>query len=244
MEWRIAIVDDLKMDRERLQKDVAKWYAQQEIDAKISVYDSGIAMLQNFSKDLFRIAFLDIRMDDMTGIQLAEQLRKEDTNLLICFLTTSREYAFDAFPIHPFDYLIKPYKEEQLNHVLAEAQRVLSGSEPEIAAKSGKAEVQVTYSQIVSVISQGHAVLFRLTDGSSVRGLRTFGETEQVLTADERFLLCNRGILVNMDHVASLNGEVFLMDDASSFPLRTKNRSELIRQFSQYQITRMRRGRR
>ena len=34
MEWRIAIVDDLKMDRERLQKDVAKWYAQQEIDAQ------------------------------------------------------------------------------------------------------------------------------------------------------------------------------------------------------------------
>ena len=243
MEWRVAIVDDLKMDRERLQKDVAKWYAKQEADAQISVYDSGAAMLGEFSKDRFHIAFLDIRMDDMTGIQLAEHLRDIDTGLLICFLTTSREYAFDAFPIHPFDYLIKPYREEQLNHVLAEAQRVLSGSEPEITAKAGKAEVQVAYSQIVSVISQGHNVLFRLTGGSSVRGLLTFGETEQILSADERFPLCNRGILVNMDHVASLNGEVFLMDDGSSFPLRTKNRPDLIRQFSQYQITRMRRGR-
>ena len=243
MEWRIAIVDDLKMDRERLEKDVVKWYEKQELEADVYVYDSGEAMLREFSKDLFQVAFLDIRMDDMTGIELAEQLRREDTNLLICFLTTSREYAFDAFPIHPFDYLIKPYKEEQLNHVLAEALRVLSGSEPEIAVKAGKAEVQVTYSQIVSVISQGHAVLFRLTDGSSVRGMLTFGETEQILTADERFLLCNRGILVNMDHVSSLNGEIFKMDDGSSFPLRTKNRPELIRQFSQYQITRMRRGR-
>ena len=243
MKWSIAIVDDLKMDRERLQKDVARWYRKQEIEADICVYDSGYAMLQDFSKDRFQIAFLDIRMDEMTGIQLAEHLRSYDTNLLICFLTTSREYAFDAFPIHPFDYLIKPYKEEQLNHVLAEAQRVLSGSEPEISVKSGKAEVQVTYSQIVSVISQGHVVTFRLTDGQTVRGLMTFGETEQVLTADERFLLCNRGILVNMDHVASMNGEIFRMDDGISYPLRTKNRSDLIRQFSQYQITRMRRGR-
>ena len=243
MEWRIAIVDDLKMDRERLQKDVAKWYSQQKIDAQICVYDNGSAMLREFARDRFQIAFLDIRMDDMTGIELARQLRDVDTGLLICFLTTSREYAFDAFPVHPFDYLIKPYKEEQLNHVLAEAQRVLSGSEPEIAVKAGKAKVQVAYSQIVSVVSQGHDVLFRLTDGSSVRGLRTFGETEQILTADERFLLCNRGVLVNMDHVASLNGDLFLMDDSISYPLRTKNRSDLIRQFSQYQITRMRRGR-
>ena len=243
MEWRIAIVDDLKMDRERLEKDVVKRYEKQELEADVHVYDSGTAMLKEFSKDLFHVAFLDIRMDDMTGIELAEQLRKEDTNLLICFLTTSREYAFDAFPIHPFDYLIKPYKEEQLNHVLAEALRVLSGSEPEITVKAGKAEVQVAYSQIVSVISQGHAVLFRLTDGSTVRGMLTFGETEQILTADERFLLCNRGILVNMDHVSSMNGEIFSMDDGSSYPLRTKNRPELIRQFSQYQITRMRRGR-
>ena len=62
MEWRVAIVDDLKMDRERLQKDVAKWYAKQEADAQISVYDSGAAMLGEFSKDRFHIAFLDIRM--------------------------------------------------------------------------------------------------------------------------------------------------------------------------------------
>jgi DNA-binding LytR/AlgR family response regulator len=243
MEWRIAIVDDLKMDRERLQKDVAKWYAKQGTDVEICVYDSGAAMLSEFSKDKFRIAFLDIRMDDMTGIELAEHLREEDTALLICFLTTSREYAFDAFPIHPFDYLIKPYKEEQLNHVLAEANRALSGSEPEIAVKIGKSEVKVAYSQIVSAISQGHTVLFRLTDGSVARGLLTFGETERILTADERFLLCNRGVLVNMDHVASMDGELFKMNEGSSFPLRTKNRPELIRQFSQYQITRMRRGR-
>ena len=242
MRISIAIVDDLAEDRARLNSAIAHWFASRpDLESAVYVYPGAEEMLA--AQQPVQIAFLDIRMDDMTGIQLAEQLRKEDTNLLICFLTTSREYAFDAFPLHPFDYLIKPYKEEQLNHVLAEAQRVLSGSEPEIAVKAGKAEVQVAYSQIVSVISQGHAVLFHLTDGSSVRGLRTFGETEQTLTADERFLLCNRGILVNMDHVASLNEEYFLMDDASSFPLRTKNRSELIRQFSQYQITRMRRGR-
>lgn len=243
MDWNIAIVDDLQMDRDRLEKDVAKWFSHQSLDAQIRVYESGTAMLGEFEPGFFRIAFLDIRMDDMTGIQLAEQLRQKDAALLICFLTTSREYAFDAFPIHPFDYLIKPYKEEQLNHVLSEAHRVLSGNEPEITVRIARGEFQVTFGQIVSVVSQGHTVSFHLIDGSTVKGTMTFGETEKLLTADERFLLCNRGILINMDHVKNLDGETFLMDDHSNYPLRTKGRMDLIKRFSQYQITRMRRGR-
>ena len=31
------------------------------------------------------------------------------------FLSTSKEYAFDAFPLHSFDYLIKPYTIDKLN---------------------------------------------------------------------------------------------------------------------------------
>ena len=243
MDWNIAIVDDLQMDRERLQKDVSRWFSQQGLDARICVYDSGTAMLKEFEPGFFRIAFFDIRMDDMTGIQLAEQVRKQDTALLICFLTTSREYAFDAFPIHPFDYLIKPYKEEQLNHVLSEAHRVLSGSEPEITVRIARGEFQITFGQIVSVVSQGHTVNFGLADGSFVRATMTFGETEKLLVSDERFLLCNRGILINMDHVKSMDGNAFFMEDGSSFPLRTKGRMDLIKKFSQYQITQMRRGR-
>ena len=243
MEWKIAIVDDLQMDRDRLSKDVDRWFTKQGLEKEIRVYESGTDVLREFEPGRFHLAFLDIRMDDMTGIELAEQLRESDTDLLICFLTTSREYAFDAFPIHPFDYLIKPYKEEQLNHVLAEAQRVLSGSEPEITVKIARGEIQLPFGQIVSAISQGHSVLFHLTDASIVRGVSTFSEIERLLGGDERFLPCNRGVLINMDHVTNLDGESFSMDDGSSYPLRTKGRMDLIKRFSQYQITRIRRGR-
>ena len=243
MDWSIAIVDDLQLDRDRLFKDVSKWFAKQKLEASIRVYSSAAAMLEEFRPGLFQLAFFDIRMDEMTGIQLAERIRVDDPSLLICFLTTSREYAFDAFPIHPFDYLIKPYKEEQLNHVLAEAQRVLSGSEPEITLKVPRGEYRITYGQIVSAVSQGHMVQFTLTGNKTIHGSITFTEAERLLSADERFLLCNRGILVNMDHVKSMDGELFHMDDGNSYPLRTKGRNDLIKRFSQYQITKMRRRR-
>ena len=243
MKWTIAITDDLEMDRSRLEKDVSKWFAKQGLEAEVFCYESGPAMLADFAPDKFQLAFLDIRMDDMTGIQLADQLRSLDASLLICFLTTSREYAFDAFPLHPFDYLIKPYKEEQLNHVLAEALRALSGTEPEISVRVSRGEYQVPYSHIVSVVSQGHAVTFKLSNGPELRSSMNFSEVERLLTADERFLLCNRGILINMDHVSSMSDDLFTMTDGSVYGMRTKGRGDLIKQFSQYQILRMRRGR-
>jgi len=189
------------------------------------------------------LAFLDIELGRVSGLDLCRELLRIRPRTNVIYLTGYREYAFDAFPIHPFDYLIKPYKGEQLNHVLSEAHRVLSGSEPEITVRIARGEFQITFGQIVSVVSQGHTVNFGLTDGSFVRATMTFGETEKLLTADERFLLCNRGILINMDHVKSMDGETFFMNDGSSFPLRTKGRMDLIKKFSQYQISQMRRGR-
>ena len=58
------------------------------------------------------LVFLDICMGDVNGIELARHLRAVDEKVLIVFLTTSSEYAFDAFPIHPFDYLMKPIDPE------------------------------------------------------------------------------------------------------------------------------------
>ena len=40
---------------------------------------------------------------------------------LIVFLTSSSEYAWDAFPVHPFDYLLKPLELDALLAKIAEA---------------------------------------------------------------------------------------------------------------------------
>ena len=69
-----------------------------------------------------------------------------------------------------------------------------------------------------------------------------FSEIEQLLAPHPRFLLVNRGVLVNMDHVLTLEGDSLLMQDGSQFALRTRNRAELVARFSQYQIARLKGG--
>ena len=117
---RVAIVDDLHTDSAAL---YAMLTARIPSPASVDVYDSGERFLSSESR--YDLVFLDIVMEGMDGIETARRLREMDMRCLIVFLTTSSEYAWDAFPVHPFDYLLKPVDETRLEQVLCEARRAM-----------------------------------------------------------------------------------------------------------------------
>lgn len=239
----IAIVDDLDTDREKLENTVSAFFSRNaDVSCDIMTHASGEELLEAFSPGMFDLAFLDIQMDGMSGIDLAKSLRALDTKLMIVFLTSSKEYAFDAFPVHPFDYLVKPFAQRTLDDLLREVLRVMETPEPELNVRTSGGMLSVPYASICSLVSQGHAVEMRLTDGQTLACANTFTEISEAVTGDARFLLCNRGIVVNMDHVASLADDVLRMKDGTLFPLRVRGRSAVISQFSQYMVSRMEKG--
>lgn len=60
------------------------------------------------------IAFLDINMPDMTGIDLAERILSISPRTYVVFTTGYDNYAIDAFKVRAFGYLLKPIREEDL----------------------------------------------------------------------------------------------------------------------------------
>lgn len=178
----------------------------------------------------------------MNGIEAAERVRKRSARCLIVFLTSSREYAFDAFPIHPFDYLVKPYQTSQLEHVLSGAIRLMEESEPQVEIRMPRQTVRMPHGQIAAIASHGHTLDVFTVSGSRLISLQTFAELEAMLQGDERFLPCNRGVLVNMDEALKLDGDSIILMNGMRFPIRQRNRLEMVNRFSEYQIRRMKRG--
>ena len=243
MRNRIALVDDQQPDLDRLKQDILEIIpADKKAALTVHTYPSGEAFLKEFRPGVFQLVFLDIYMTGMTGITLAGKLREADPSVLLVFTTSSREHAFDAFPLHPFDYLVKPYRKEALAHVLTEAERVLALPEPAVTVRAAYNTLSVPLSRIVSVMSCGHSVEIHTTDRQVIRSIMTFAELASLLADDPRFLACNRGILVNMDHVLSLDKDVFLMKSGPSCALRVRDRARLVASFTQYQISRMKKG--
>ena len=61
------------------------------------------------------LALLDINMPQMDGIALAERIKQANPQTAILFLTAYKEYAFDAYAVHPAGYLLKPVSFERLS---------------------------------------------------------------------------------------------------------------------------------
>ena len=80
-----------------------------------------------------------------------------------------------------------------------------------------------------------------VSDDGECRAVSTFAQVEQLLRAQENFLVCNRGVILNMDKVLRLDSDCFEMLDGTRLPVRQKDKNTLFAQFTQYQFRHMRR---
>ncbi|MBQ9565763.1 MAG: response regulator transcription factor [Synergistaceae bacterium] len=241
MKLNIAIVDDRQEDIAALRLNIINWSCPDGVAlGNILCCSSGEAVLPFFQPGEVQLFFLDILMEDIDGIETARRIRTADPGALIVFVTASREFAFDAFPVHPFDYIVKPYGKAQIDHVLNEAARVLTSAEPTVTIRVPHGSRTLPLRRVSAVLSQGHGVEFLLSDGQTVASLMSFAEAEELLGDHDRFLVCNRGLIVNMDRIVSSNGDAFKMRDGRLFPIRVRGRAGVLSAFSQYQMSRLR----
>ena len=138
----IAIVEDQTLDAQRLEELLQ----QQLPEAECTWFTCGDDFLRAAAEPgLYAVVFLDICMAGTNGIETARRLRQADPEVLIVFVTSSPEYVWDAFPVHPFDYLLKPYQEEKFEHLAAELRRALRCKEPELEILNGRYGPYITY---------------------------------------------------------------------------------------------------
>ena len=243
--YNIAVVDDKRTDSEKLQREINRWFTENHSASRnITCFTDGLSLLQKFEPGKFNLVFMDIIMENLSGIDTARRLRDSDSKLLLVFTTSSEEFVFDAFPLHPFDYVIKPCTAERLGRVLKEAVKFFELPEPSLTAKVSRSTYNLPFRKISAVLSNDHFVEVVMSDGNCLLCSMKFGEAEEALMSDERFLKCSRGVIINMDCVSSLSRDksTVIMNDKSVYPVKVRGRNEVISTFTQYQISRMRRG--
>lgn len=239
MELRFAVVEDRLPDAQRLESLLRLAFGGGQ-PLVCDHYESGDAFLAAFPSKEYQVIFLDICMEGTNGIETARILRRADPDLLLVFVTSSPEYVWDAFPVHPFDYLLKPYREEKLFQLADELRRVLFRAEPELEVRIARQQVHLPLRKIQYAMAQNHYVRI-VSDDGECRAVSTFSQVEQLLRAQENFIVCNRGVILNMDKVLRLDSDCFEMLDGTCLPVRQKDKNSLFAQFTQYQFRHMRR---
>ena len=111
---RFLVVDDEKIMLENLVDLLHAIKPEAEV-VSCTWPDDG---LKAAAEQSFHVAFLDIEMGGMTGLELAARLKKMQPDIHIVFVTGHPQYAVDAFAIHATGYLLKPVDTASLKREL------------------------------------------------------------------------------------------------------------------------------
>lgn len=84
-------------------------------DAKVTCFESAGEALAYAKEKVVDIAFLDVEMDEMNGLQLAKALKDICGNTNIIFVTGYSQYTVNAFSIHASGYVLKPINPERVS---------------------------------------------------------------------------------------------------------------------------------
>ncbi|GAB3247885.1 LytR/AlgR family response regulator transcription factor [Chitinimonas naiadis] len=102
----------------------------------IALAHNGVDALRLIDEEAPDIAFLDIRMPGLTGLDVASRLLGSDAAPHIVFVTAYDQYAVDAFEREAVDYLLKPPSLERLQRTVEKLKRQLVEPAPQPAAPS------------------------------------------------------------------------------------------------------------
>lgn len=210
---RVVVADDETPAREKLER----WVAEQPDMAVVGSAEDGLSAAQCIARLRPDVAFLDVQMPTLSGLQVAAQL-EPCSALLIVFVTAFDEHAVNAFDLNAVDYLLKPYDRDRFARTVQRVRERL------LAHESGAAAVAIGRAQAPAcerlLVPDGERL--QLIDAAAVEWLEADDNYVHVHTAarsyllrrtlqdlltqlgDQRFVRIHKSAAVNLASIGSL----------------------------------------
>ena len=219
---RVVVVDDEPLARGMIESYVRKTPFLKLAGSFSSAADA-LEVLRGGEVD---VAFLDIQMPDLSGLELSRLVSTK-----IVFITAFDKYAVEGFKVGAADYLLKPVTYADF---LKAAERVRKRIELERSAgaapvagaagasahgpkaifvKSDRKLQQVEFSSIEYIESDRDYVVIHTVGGGKVTSQMTLKSIEELLPAST-FVRVHRSFIVNIDKVRLIEQNCIVFDKA------------------------------
>ena len=178
---RILAVDDELTQLE----DLARMLRNLPAVGAVECACAGHEALVKVSDRAYDAIFLDVRMPDLDGLELARVLRQFAHPPQLVFVSAYDTAAVEAFELHALDYLRKPVARRRLVEAVERVQAAL-GSDPAgaLAASAGGSEDH----EMVAVATL-HGASTRLLARSTIQYAQSYGDFVRIVSPAGRFLL-------------------------------------------------------
>ena len=229
----IAVCDDLEEERALLGHMLQSHAQRKGLSLQLHLFVSGEELLHNIRQVCAcQVLFLDVYMSGISGVEAARRLRAAGCGTSIVFATTSTDHGVDSFEVRASDYLVKPFRQEEVDRAL---DWCLEHMPEPLRSLSVYAEGEIQEFPLASVLyievlgHQSHIHTLRQT----VVARKSLDDLERAVDSPD-FFRCHRSFLVNLNCVESIQGSDFHMSDGPLVPISSANLAKVRNAFTDW----------
>ena len=211
---------------EQLVQKIAK---QHLVEVEIEVFcDSNSLVGAVKGGNGFDIIYLDIEMDGMDGLHVAEELRSQDRTVQIIYVTQYECYLHQSIDTMPSGYLVKPVNPEEFKKVFQRISSWIQGKDAYYRFTCDKIPRKVLLKDILYFRSKLRQVEIVCEDNSHLI-YQKLNEIERELAAEnqKQFLRIHQSYLVNYNHIRCFGHNWVELQTGKRLPM-SRGRREVV----------------
>jgi len=206
---------------------------------------TGLQKIKDVQPD---VVFLDVELDDGTGMDLLSKLPEIHFHLI--FITAHNKYAIDAFKFSAIDFLLKPIAPDELMNafekvkqqnvnkhlthqlqVMQESLQKITSREKKIVLKDSNSIYFINIDDIVRCESSGQYTEFYIEDAKRIVISKSLKEYEALLEP-YGFIRPHHSHLININKILrfdKVNGGSLIMETLEEIPVSFRKKTDILR---------------
>lgn len=234
---KLAIIEDEQAHRELLSEYLEEWGKEQAVSLCIKAFASAESFLFAWEEERdFDVLFVDIQMKKMNGMEMARQIRQQDSDIIIIFTTGITDYMEEGYEVEALHYLLKPISRVKLDQCMDRALRK-GGRERFLLVQSKEETLKLSLERMLYVEARGHGCVIEFSSqtGETCRTevSESISELEKKLGSED-FVKCHRSYLCRTGSIQRIDKTEIVLDNGSRVPVSRRLYAQTNQAFIRY----------
>lgn len=227
---RIAIVDDILEICSQLERFFQSIAKQRGIEIETEPYPNGERFCSALKKgEVFDLIFLDIELQSMNGVEVAEYIRQtlDDELQQIVFISAQKQYSLELHRFHPLDFLVKEIQEEDVERVLVRFLKLSGMWNETFECKVGHDMTKIKIRDIRYLTITNRVVIVMQSNHRKTEYYGTLETAYKEQLQKQGFLFVHKQFIVNPAFIEIYEYDKVILNDGMVIPIGSSRRKEV-----------------
>jgi len=206
--YKIAVCDDVSIDIDNIVEIIKKESSESNIlGISYFLYKNGNDLLKNIDEK-FDVIFLDIQMEKMDGNEVAELIRKVDSDVILVFCSGLRVPTPDLFRVQPYRYITKQFIKKDMEIEVKEILEKMTSRPLQYFSTFGNgSSFRINLNHIVCIylLKRGCEIyilkeVFEKYGCEKIYCEKSIKQVYEIIQ-DDRFVYAHNSYIINIEHV-------------------------------------------